>query len=323
MKRAIEILFFIIFLNNNAFSQCCGMGSPCGSSNAGVLNKNTLRVTASYKYGYFETYYHDNIRLINYGPIKYMYYNFTSLVLGYGITKRISVENETGYFINKVNHLNDTSLERLAKKGYGFSNGVFSVKYGLYISPIKETEISIGLGFKYPFTTNALVIDNVRLPLEVQPSSRAFGFVGHLIMKKGFSNYGLNLFLINRFETNLQNPDKYTVGDLNITTLIISKKIVTNFIGMLQFRNEYKKTDKSKIPNDRLLSQGSNVVYCIPTLTYFVGGKWVLSAFADIPLYKYYKGDVDYIVGTGGQISSKYSIGISLARDFNLNKKEM
>ena len=63
-----------------------------------------LRVNALYKYGFFETYYHNNVKLVNYGPIKNMSYNYTSLVLGYGLTKRLTLEHEAGYFINK-NHI--------------------------------------------------------------------------------------------------------------------------------------------------------------------------------------------------------------------------
>ena len=315
-----KILFlniFILSFNSSTFSQCCGMGSPfCGSSNAGIISPGTLRLNALYKFGYFDTYYHNNEKLVNYGPIKNMSYNYTSLILGYGLTKRLTLEHEAGYYINKVQHFNDTTQDRLAKQGYGFSNGVISVKYGAWIKPIKETEITIGFGMKYPFTRKALESNYVRLPLEVQPSSRAYGIVGQLFLKKGYSNLGLNLLLLNRIEHNFENPDKYTVGNIYISTLFISKKIIPGFIGVLQIRNEYKRTDKSGIPNDRLLSKGSEVVYLAPTFSYFMNCKLVISVFADIPVYKYYMGDANYTDGTGGQISSKYSVGISLTRDF-------
>jgi hypothetical protein len=315
------ILFLVIGLSNQkVFSQCCGMGSVCGNSNAGVLNKNSLRLSAAYKYGYYETYYHQDVQLINYGPIKNMYYNFSILNVGFGVTRRLTIEDETCYFINKVQHFNDTVRERLAKKGYGFSHGTVLAKYGLYIKPIKETEITIGGGVKYPFTTEAQIVNNVRLPLEVQPSTRAFGFVGMALLKKGFSNLGLNFILINRFETNLENPDKYTSGNLNITSFIISKKIIPNFVGILTFRNDYKKTDRSRIPNDVLLTHGSELFFISPSLTYYIAGTYVVSVFADIPLYKYYRSDVNFDIGTGGQISNKYSVGISVTKDFDLEK---
>jgi len=42
----------------------------------------------------------------------------------------------------------------------------------------------------------------------------------------------------------------------------------------------------------------------------------VVSAFCDLPVYKYYKGKADYTLGTGGQIGNKYAFGISFSHDF-------
>jgi hypothetical protein len=314
-------IFFVLTISTKTFSQCCGMGSPVGgNANAGVLNKKTLRYSTLYQYGYFETYYHKDVRLINYGPIKNSNYNFISLTMGYGLTKRYTIENEAGYYINKTQHLNDTVLDKLAEPGHGFASGVFSVKYGAYINPIKEFEVSVGAGLKYPFTTQPQIVNNVRLPLEVQPSARTFGFVGQLFLKKGFSPIGLNLLLLNRFETNRKNLDHYTLGNLNITSLFISKKIIPNFIGIIQIRNDLKKSDITEDLNVKLLSEGSHIIYVIPQLTYVVGGKWIVSAFCDLPVYKYYKGTADYNLGTGGQLSNKYACGISLSHDFKLTK---
>ncbi len=319
LLKYILIIFIFTFSLEYSYSQCCGMGSPVGgNANAGILNKKTLRVNTLYKYGFFETYYHNDVRLVNYGPIKNSSYNFVSLVVSFGLTKRFTIENEAGYYINKTQHFNDTILDKIAEPGHGFSSGVFSVKYGAYINPQKEIEITLGAGMKYPFSKEPQIVNNVRLPIEVQPSPRSFGFVGQLFLKKGFSPIGLNILLLNRIDINRPNPDDYTTGSLNITSLFISKKIIPNFIGILQIRNDIKKSDKASSPETKLLSEGSHLVYCVPQLTYVVGGKWAVSGFCDLPIYKYYKGKADYTLGTGGQISNKYAFGLSLSHDFKL-----
>jgi hypothetical protein len=280
----------------------------------GVLGKNWLRAITYYRYGYSDTYFEGHQKTGENVQLAKSYYNFAGIAVAYGITRRLTVEADAGYYFNKTQVFKTIDF---STTGYGFSNGSISAKYGLFVKPSSQTEITVGAGFRYPFTTSPQVIDGVQLNRDVQPSTNAFGISGMLFLNKGLPGINMRLFSINRYEYNFPDKLDYKYGNVLLNSLFASKQIVRYLFGILQFRSEWKTNDMDFVnPNDsggdKVTNSGFWILTVSPQLSYSIAGKWNLTALFDLPVYKYYNGK---------QMTPKYSFALSLTRDFNLGHK--
>ena len=305
------ILFYIPFIPFVAKSQCCSTGSPVGAAvNVGVLSRNTLRVNLYYRHSYSDTYYQDDHKTTELTSLKKAYYDFTGLILGYGITKRLTAELDFGYFFDKTQVL---KYEDYKTTGYGLSNGGVTFKYGAFIKPAKQIEVTVGAGLRYPFRTEPQMHNGIQLNRDIQSSTNAFGVYGLLFLNKGFPEITLRIFSINRYDYNFADKKDYTYGDILMNSLFVSKKLFKNTFAILQLRGEWKDYDYE---NNKVSVNTKNTGYYLvsvtPTLSYSLAGRWNISALCDIPVYKKYN---------GRQLTPKYAYAISLSHDFNLGRK--
>lgn len=312
MVRSFIFVVAISFLSTQAFSQCCSPGNPIGgSTNQGVLRKNILRTITFYSFSFSDDYYSGSKKQ-DYDFVEDAYYNFAGTNLAYGLTNKITLETELGYFINKVQEYNIPPPN--INKGFGLSNGVVSIKTPLIKKEEKEFEFTGGLGLKFPFTITPQIVDNVQLPRDVQSSTGAFSIVGQTFLYKGFLDKGLRFFFINRYEYNFSNPvTNYRYGNPLYSSFFIAKSLGLHWIFIAQIRNEWRIQDISLASNKKIIqSTGGNIVFFSPQIFYSIGRRWNISILADIPLYKYY---------IGSQLSTKYAVTLTLMRDFDLSKK--
>jgi hypothetical protein len=301
-------LLFFIASNGPVYSQCCSTGSPVGASvYVGVLNKNSLRLIAYYRHNYSDTYYEGNSKTTENLALNSSNYNFSGIAIGYGISKRITFETDLGYFFNKTQEFKNIDY---AEKGYGLSSGGVTLKYGAFVKPAKQFELTVGAGFRYPFKSDPQVIDGVQLSRDVQPSTNAFAISGLLFLNKGFPSLKMRLFSINRFDHNYEDKLNYKYGDMLLNSIFVSKQIVKSFIGILQLRSEcrWEDTDNGV---DRI-NTGNFLLILSPQLNYSVAEKWNLSLLCDVPVFKNYNGK---------QLTPSYSFALGLTRDFNLGRK--
>lgn len=309
-------------------SQCCSTGSPVGASvYVGVLGKNYLRAITYYRHSYSDTYYvndhktQDNLALYNSS------FNFAGIVFAYGVTKRLTIEIDAGYYFDKIQngHYHDQHLDstiNYQNKGFGLSNGTLTFKYGTIIRPVHQIELTTGFGVRFPFSSNPQYNDGKQVTRDLQPSTNSFGVSEMLFFSKGFPSITLRVFSINRYDYNfrarndyIQHTD-YKYGNILLNSVFVSKKIMKYFFGILQIRNEWKTNDKDFLKDGdhhKVTDSGFDLVTVTPQLSYSIVGKWNLMASCDIPLYKYYHGK---------QMTPAYSVAISLTRDFNLGKKQ-
>jgi hypothetical protein len=312
MKR----YFLLALLGSMLFAQdvnaqCCSMGNPlAGSTYSTDPVKGQLQINAYYKHGYNETYFRKNVRLVNYGIYSHSGYDFTGLALSYSVTNRLTIEHENGYYLKKeVRYLNQ-EIDALVVNGYGLSNGLLGFRYLIFGGKPGATNISAGGGVKYPYSTEMFTYENVELPIELQPSTRAWGVMAQVFVTKDISRFKLNIS--HRSEFNQRNKDKYLYGNMHTSSVSLSGKILKNLFAQAGFRNEFKLSDKTPT-NARLASEGSNMVIFTPKIGYQLPADFHVSVFADLPAYKYYFGE---------QLSMQYAIGISIAKSFNLLKED-
>ena len=81
----------------------------------------------------------------------------------------------------------------------------------------------------------------------------------------------------------------YKYGQQWIGAIYFNYKIIKNLSLDIQIRNEYR-AKATRENSEIVVSSGYNVTYFTPQLTYAFKYNWYLSAFGDIPIYKYYNG---------------------------------
>jgi hypothetical protein len=188
----------------------------------------------------------------------------------------------------------------------GLSNSVVTLKYSLWKDVFREWEVTAGAGLRFPFTKR-LALDETGFPLsmDVQPSTGAMGFVGQVLLYKGFLPEGWRFFLLNRYEQNAANNIDYRFGQALTSTLFVSRKINLHWTGILQLRNEWRDIDTwEDIP---LNTTGGNVVSVSPQLNYTIAQKWNVSVLVDVPVWRRYN---------LAQLGAKYAVAVNVVRDF-------
>ena len=289
-----------------------------------MLGKNYLRAISYYRHSYSDTYYEKDHKTTENTALYNSSYNFAGLAVAYGVTKRLTIELDAGYYFNKTQnghyHIADSNVN-YQNTGYGMSNGTLTFKYGTIIRPAQQLELTTGFGIRFPFTTRPQYIDGNMVNRDLQPSTNAFGVSEMIFFNKGFPAITLRIFSINRFDYNfrakndyIQSTD-YKYGNILLNSVFISKKIMKYFFGILQIRNEWKTNDKdfqNDEPDHKVENSGFDLVTVSPQLSYSIVGKWNLTASVDIPVYKYYNGK---------QMTPAYSFAVSLTRDFDLGHK--
>jgi hypothetical protein len=107
--------------------------------------------------------------------------------------------------------------------------------------------------------------ENVELPLELQPSTRAWGVMGQFSVSQEISKYRLSFS--HRSEFNMRNQDNYLYGNMYSSSIAISGNIRRKIMAQVGFRNEIKQSDKTPT-NAKLASEGSNIVIFAPKIGY-------------------------------------------------------
>ena len=314
-KGFLFILSISFLCQINSFAQCCSAGSPVGASiYVGILEKNSLRINSFYRHSQNVYYYEGTKKLPDYGIYKYTRLDFASLSIGYGLAKRISLEFETGYFIDKKRELKDFDYIELGR-GIGTAN--LSIKYCPYKSIPKEIEVTIGGGLKFPFSNEKsydINHPNVELSKDLQPSTHSYGISANLFVTKNFPKHNRRIFTSNRFEYNFVNID-YQYGWLLSNSLFFSNKLFKRCFAVMEVRNELRGVDRIIQTDNTVLDlndrTGGQIILVSPRIMYAIGGKWNIAVLYDFPLYRNYNGK---------QMALDYSFAISLSRDFSLKK---
>ncbi len=317
MNKIIVLIFTVLslfVLPNELKAQCfASPGNPiAGSANVGILQPRITRAVVFYSYSFSNQYFNGS-KAIDYdfpARVSSANYNYVGFNVGRGITKRLSLELEAGYFINKTQ--NYTYLD-FSDRGFGLSNLVISGKYNIYKDIVKQTEISVSGGIKMPFSTKPQEVDGVRLGIDTQPSTGHFGSIVQALIVKELEGPSMRFILLGRWEKNFnENKLNYLFGDAITTSLFISKhlanrhtELTKDITVILQLRHEYRFRNLSG--GKEMLGSGSNILFMAPQINYNHNMVWNFSLIYDFPIYRYYNET---------QLGTSYAISFSITRDF-------
>lgn len=291
------ILFSVI---TTAHSQCGCIGGAAvggssvfgGTSNIGVLSEGTARATASIIHSYGNKYFTGSKLASSekVGTVEEYSAVYSGLMIGYGITDKLTFDFELGFFPNKMQDFGTYKLS-----GSGFSHSTIYGKYNLYSNKYDQIFWSVGLGAKLPLET-----DYQNLPQNIRTSNGAFGAVLLNYFHKGFIESEMNLIMINRIDINAENNSDYQYGTSFINSAFVTKSIIEDLTGILEIRSDVKLRDRYL--DEEVMTSGWNNVILSPQINYSFSD-FNVSAFYDIPVYKYYNDT---------QLTNKQNIGISL-----------
>lgn len=239
MIRLAGVFIFLFFWGiNSLYSQCCSAGNPYFYSEQANMGHKELQAVAGYKYSTSDTYYAGSEE-IDINDIEKAWFNYLNLQLVYGLTHRLSIQTDLGYFINKSEEY--YKEDWATKTGYGLGDATLTLKYLAYKSFTQKYSIIPSIGMKFPIGVFDQEVDKVKLPITIQPSSGSFRYLVNLYINKSFKNPKWNLGFYGSFEyAQLIDSENfyYKYGNVYLFSLIGSYKILDKLNLGLEIRNE-------------------------------------------------------------------------------------
>lgn len=340
MKHLLLALLLLLIIQPLKAQCFSSTGNPIGgTANMGVMEKNMFRINSFYKNSYSGKYFFEDSLFESdiHETADDAVYNYVAMMLAWGLTDKLTLEADAGYFINKTKNF-ATPL-----KGYGFSNMVVSAKYNLYYNSSNRFEITAKAGGKIPLRNQEQLLRQGNFIVsnhpDVQPSLGSYGFVSQLYIIKEFPFSALRLFTLVNYEHNFRSIDgffdlkQYNFGNSLNSSFFISKHLhmppalawlSENWTAILQLRHEHKWQNRIRsqinVGNEnplygeweRTKNSGSNVFFISPQLNYTVAHKWNISLMVDLPLYQKYNGI---------QLATDYAFSVNISGDLDFNKK--
>lgn len=313
MKKTLIILSFLCLFITNVNAQCCSAGNPFFYGELSSLSKKNMQFVAGYKFGTSSQYFSGSDP-IDIDFVDKAYFNYLTLQFIYGLTERITIQADLGYFLNKTETYLKEGWE--TSNGYGLGDANFTFKYLAYNNYKKHIQIVPAIGITIPIGVFDQEVNHVKLPIRVQPSSGSFKYQISLFLSKGSNNGKFNFTLFSMYEyAQLINSRNfyYKYGNQFLFSFLISYKIGRKFSVALEARSENRV--RSLRNDDQVVeSSGFNIVYLVPHLSWAFYHNWYLALNADLPVYKYYNGI---------QLSNTYSVSIRLSYSLNFGKKDL
>jgi hypothetical protein len=306
------ILVFILIITNSSFEllgQCCSPGGPnIGSLSSGTVWKNNIKLSLYSQYGISSNYKEGN-KISDFDLLDQGYYKFIGMIASYGFTENLTLSLESGYFLSKIQDYN-LDVDDDILEGFGLTELTILPKYKILNSIDNNVDLSFGLGLNIPFTKDPQVSKNVLLPIDVQPSTNALGFISDIYLNYPIHEHNLQLLFFNRVNINsssLYSGLDYRSGERVISSINILYNINDLFGSLLQFKHEFKSQDKFE--NKLIPSTGHNIFYMSPQLIYIYNELIQTSFLFDYPLYQDYRGT---------QLAIDYKISVALTYNLRL-----
>ena len=324
----VIIVICYLFSGNKTFAQCCGGGggSPiAGGASQGVLLEHQMEVNSNFQFINTTKFLSGDKPDTNFMDSYNSKYVYTRLA--YGLSKKLTVSLETGYWINKA-QIGLHGLDTNSSTGIG--DLIIFPRYDVFkISKNSRlTELTVGLGFKIPLgsyndSSKHILIQQPVLPneiyytpktLAVQASSGAQDLIFYLFFIRGNSAKKLNFFTNAIYIKKGWNPLGEKIGDYASVGLFASKTLLKNLGITVQLKGEW--VDKMKLNRNILLyaypnynpeATGYRKLFFVPQVSYNLKGRFTFYLLTEIPLYQ-------YMFNT--QISSQYQMTFGVSYRF-------
>ncbi|GAB4318300.1 MAG: hypothetical protein Kow00127_10280 [Bacteroidales bacterium] len=312
MRKSIFLtLLLLAAAHTVSVAQCCSAGNPYFYSDQSAPAGKQLLLFAGYKYSTSDDYYRNSEKY----PIEFIdkaFYNYLNLQIGYGLSDKVGLEADLGYFLNKT----ETYLlpDWDDNRGYGVGDMRLVVKWLAYKNFVKRYSVIPSFGVKLPVGVFDQEVNNVKLPITVQPSSGSFRYQANLFVTKGFRNPAWQLDFYGSFEYAQRIRSKnfdYKYGNQFLFSVIGSRKIGKKLNTGIELRSENR--GRALRENEQVVeSSGHHIVYVIPHISFRIAGEWAVMTNFELPVYRYYN---------GVQLANSFALSITLSNKINLSER--
>jgi hypothetical protein len=308
MKHIVIFYILVFTLSwNNSTAQCCGGGggSPiAGGASQGVLLEHQMEFNSNFQFINTERFLTGDIIDTSFSEKFMSKYIYTRLA--YGLSKKLTISIETGYWINKSQILYDQLIndQPLKFSSSGIGDLIIFPRYDIYKKSKNaiSTELTIGLGFKIPIGSyeDSLKIEDsfgdYYIPniLSVQNSSGANDFIFYSFFFRGNSIKKLNFFANAIYIKKGWNPLGEKMGNYASIGLFASKTIFKSLGISLQLKGEW--LDQMELndfirlnapPRNDPDATGFRKLQLVPQVSYNIKGRFTFYLSSEIPLYQY------------------------------------
>lgn len=308
----MRIFYFLLFLacffsqEIEIKAQCCAAGNPLNiSPDFQRSNRNDLKISLLFRNSISDTYYNEN-EVIDINYVDNSGFNYLELGAEYGLIDWLSLRIETGYYLSKFETYKNPDFEK--KNAYGLADLNIAARFDLYKKPSRKLQISGIAGIKLPVGVFDLVVDNIKLPVQLQPSSGSFRYHGGIQINKAYLQNKINVFLGSSVEFSQRIQSKnfdYKYGTVYMIALGSGYKLNSKLNFLMQGRVEIRK--KSQRENNQIVeASGGTIVMAVPQISYQAFEDWNLSLAFSTPIYRKYNSI---------QLGNKHSFSFILTRN--------
>lgn len=328
MRQLLIIVPFFLIVNKIQSQGCCsgGSGSPiAGGASQGVLQERQMEVSANYQYvgsNKFKVGDRDTLSLFD-----NLFSNYLYTRVAYGITDKLTMSIESGYFFNKT-QIGLKKADTIRSSGIG--DLIIFPRYSIYTRNTEKTrtEITLGLGYKIPlgkYNDSTVVFTDPKTlkkyyttdPPTVQQTNGAQDFIFYGFVYRGYVEQKFRVFANLIYIKKGWNPLGQKFGDYSSIGLFAGKTFFKKLGITFQLKGEWvnkmkydHNVDMLALYNIDVKSTGSKKILAVPQLS-FTQKTLTVYALTEIPLYQYVNGT---------QVASHYQFTAGISYRFFVKK---
>lgn len=306
MTRILLLALIGLCFNFQTLAQCCAAGNPSSGGGALGMAKNSFSVSASFLHSYSDTYFEGN-QESNWDYLKNTNFDFGMLSLHYGLTDKLKLSTELGYFIDKSIQY---SFIDVTRKAGGLGDAAIGLQYHLYSNMERMIHIAPMVKVSLPVGQFDQMDGNIILPIDIQPSSGSYKLNTSILISKKFfgSKFSLTSFLSSEFSQRIHTErTDYKYGNLYNASFKLthrsSEKLNTRL--SLNLIHRKKALDKGNL----MESTGGSFLNLQAGISYRLKNNYSVNTSVGIPVYKNVNGI---------QLTNKYNIAFGVSKGFKL-----
>ena len=312
-------LFSLIGLafNFQTVAQCCSAGNPSSDGGSLALPKNALSLSASFTHSYSDIYFEGNQR-VDSNYFDNVKFDFGLFAINYGLTDKIQISTEIGYFIDKssqrmaglyniqTEEISDTLIH---KRAFGLGDASIGIQYQLYSNKQRMLNIAPMMKLTIPVGQFDQMDGNIVLPIDFQPSLGSYKLNTSLLITKGYfgSDFNVSYYLSGEFsQRSYTDRTDYKYGNLYKASVNINHKTsekLSTGLG-INFQNRKRAKDGEVIQQ----ATGGSYIRVQPKLSYRLKYNYSINTAISIPVYRSVN---------GYQLTNKYNFVFGISKGFN------
>ena len=300
-------LLFLLSTTQQIKAQCCSAGNP-SSDGGSNMEKKSFTISSSYIRSYSDSYFNANSRY-NWDYLENTKFDFGLISLSYGISNRLAIATELGYFINKSMSYSFIDQDRIAT---GLGDFALDINYLLVNLKPQLTTLSTSIKTTIPIGEFDQMDRGVILPIDIQPSAGSYKLRSSIGITKRFygSKFTLNSFLSSEFSQRI-NTERTDYKYGNLYNLIISASHRTSEKLNIGLGINYTLRKQALNRNIIVEATGGEFVIAQPKVAYQLPNNLGIQTSINIPVYNNVNGI---------QLVNKYIFVLGLTKGFSPKK---